>query len=54
MDANVDLLNSNPQLPDLFLEFGGDTNITAIQPTLKTLTHLKVLMMNQVHFARKD
>jgi len=46
MDANIDLLNSNPQLPDLFLEFGGNTNITAIQPALKTLTHLKVPMMN--------
>ncbi|KAF9217374.1 hypothetical protein BGZ59_004684 [Podila verticillata] len=54
INANMDLLNSNPQLPDLFFEFSCTTDITAIQQALKTLTRLKILTMNHVHITRKD
>lgn len=54
INANTDLLLSNPLVPDLRLEFDEDSDITAIQPALKSLTKLRTQTMNCVHITSQD
>ncbi|KAF9299908.1 hypothetical protein BGZ74_008507 [Mortierella antarctica] len=53
--SNADVLFSNPDLPYLHITFyGRDAEIRAIQPSLKSLSRLKVLMLSHTNFTAAD
>lgn len=48
--SNADVLFSNPDLPHLHITFQGTHEINVIQPALKSLSRLKVLMPSRTDF----